>query len=56
MERDARQIKVDNQENKIVSLLGYEEAFKELTRAMTYTHKEEYFDYILRMNGAAGDE
>jgi hypothetical protein len=46
-------------EDKLIEALGYEEAFKALSAALSYDSKEDNYDYILRtydLNDEAEDE
>jgi len=51
--------RVDAMEDKLIEALGYEEAFKALSAALSYDSKEDNYDYILRtydLNDEAEDE
>ena len=49
MERNDYLKKVDAKEELIIEALGYEEAFNNLSKALSYNDKEEMYDYIIRM-------
>ena len=49
MERNDYLKKVDAKEELIIEALGYEEAFNNLSKALSYDIKEEMYDYIIRM-------